>query len=252
MKSYFRTIPIIFLIGMFNNIEAQNSVVNGSFEDFINCPDAPSQIQRASEWDVVPNTGMGSPDYLNSCALSTSHVDVPASLFGNQLAYEGNAYMGIGVYSPTVVNAREYAQTELNAPLEAGQNYTVSFMVSRAEISGYAINNLGVVLGVDALDGDGTNTYIDIASSIHTSDVIVDTNDWVQVSGNYLASGGEKFLAIGNFFSDQNTTVLTAGDSPIAYYFIDSVSVVPNTLNLDDTKFQGFSVAPNPFTDEII
>lgn len=51
----------------------------------------------------------------------------------------------------------------------------------------------------------------------------------MQVSGTYVASGGEKYITIGNFNNDANTdtvktdTSLSSGN--ICYYYIDDVTV---------------------------
>jgi gliding motility-associated-like protein len=62
--------------------------------------------------------------------------------------------------------------------------------------------------------------------------IIKDTMNWVKVSGSFIASGDEKFLVIGNFYSNQFTNFLLVGGSSNPRYFVDDVSV----CDCDDFK----------------
>ena len=64
-----------------------------------------------------------------------------------QTAYNGQAYCGAILYNQIGLSTndsyREYIETPLIAPLLAGQTYQVSFRVSLAETSSFAIANIG-------------------------------------------------------------------------------------------------------------
>ena len=57
----------------------------------------------------------------------------------------------------------------------------------------------------------------------------MDSTNWVQISGIFVAAGGEDHVTIGNFFDSagtQRTLVGTpTGGIDAAYYYIDDVSV---------------------------
>ena len=89
---------------------AQNMVLNGGLEEFTGCPDQSSQTNRAHFW--TQPTG-GTSDYFNACdtqvdpILLRPIVGVPLNVAGQQTAFEGVAYGGIGVYWEKV-EYREY------------------------------------------------------------------------------------------------------------------------------------------------
>jgi hypothetical protein len=59
-----------------------------------------------------------------------------------------------------------------------------------------------------------------------TDSVLIDTMNWVRVSGIFIASGGERFIMLGNFYDDDQTdTLATPAFCVMAYYYIDDVSV---------------------------
>ncbi len=61
----------------------------------------------------------------------------------------------------------------------------------------------------------------------------MDTLNWIEISGTFIAQGGERYIAIGNFYSDANTetVVVPSGSSGFngAYCYIDSVYLYPVT-----------------------
>jgi gliding motility-associated-like protein len=62
-----------------------------------------------------------------------------------------------------------------------------------------------------------------------SGNIIYDTVNWVPINGIYKATGGEKFITIGNFRIANATMIDTVPDPPSifadAYYFIDDVFV---------------------------
>jgi len=67
--------------------------------------------------------------------------------------------------------------------------------------------------------------------------VLTDTKGWMQVSGVFVAQGGERFMTIGNFYPASQSNVIDLDSLtyllPGAYYYIDDVSVV--CLDCSDT-----------------
>lgn len=77
--------------------------------------------------------------------------------------------------------------------------------------------------------------------------VVSDKENWTKISGSFIATGGEQFLTIGNFFDDiqtvkNSTRVSNYPNNNYAYYYIDNVSVYACDSPLveepqDDTTF---------------
>ncbi len=138
MKRLVYICSLIFSLSM----GAQNLVPNYSFENFSACPTQISQIWLAYFW-AEPN--QGSPDYFNPCATPPD-ASVPNNLFGSQNARTGNSYAGFWSFGGTQgSNVREYIQVQLTDSLIAGKEYCISFYVSRAGQTQYAISNLGTL-----------------------------------------------------------------------------------------------------------
>lgn len=215
----------LFLITYY--LSAQNLVPNPSFEIKTSCPTAANQLPLASPW--VNPTG-ASPDYFNQCATSFSFVDVPQNSFGYQNARTGVAYaggFGRGSGSPI----REYVQAPLTDSLLSGKKYCVSFYVSLANRSKYAINSFGAYLSNDSIRSTSYQAIPYIPQVINPStSMLSDTSGWMLISGVLTAVGGEKYVTIGNFNDDTNTDTLLINPSDPSlgstYYYIDDVSVI--------------------------
>ncbi len=67
---------------------------------------------------------------------------------------------------------------------------------------------------------------------------ISDTLNWVKVEGVYTASGHERFITIGNFYSNANTHTLTVPgwvSGPLSAYLLDDVSLI----DISEPNFAG-------------
>lgn len=245
---------------------AQNLVPNSGFEQYNTCPNNYSEIYYAIPW-FQPNIYLGntynssSSDYFNSCT-TFSNVNIPINFFGYQQAYSGNAYAGIGWLYYIGNNdsyGREYLEVELDSTLVSGKKYLVSFYASLSNGSRYATDAIGVYFSNDSVTYNSSQFhYLPLIPKVMNpaSNIISDTANWVLISGQYIASGGEKFITIGNFYPDSISSVDTVNPTgyQVAYYYIDDVSVVADTatgvgeLQKENVKFK---VYPNPAENEI-
>lgn len=151
----------------------------------------------------------------------------------------GNRFAGIIAYNQqNPVNYREYLHTELITPLVPGKSYCAEMYVSLAGRAHKANNNLGMHLGTKRiriyLDPNNNsqifNTHLNIIPQILETNVIQDSLSWVKVYGNLVADSAYSHLTIGNFFSNEETTVVELpgrgeGNEFQSYYFIEDVSV---------------------------
>ena len=224
--------------------DGENLVFNPSFEEHRKCPMKIDALGVMTEADAWWQPTSGSSDYFNACG--SRECNVPHNKMGFQEAHGGNAYCGIYCSQELY---REYLQTELKEPLVAGKRYRVSFWVSLADKSPFAVATLGAMLTPQRLEDsthgilmeremttlDGSNTQ-SIATHfepqvLNSMDNILDnTKEWVEVSGEFIANGGERFLTIGNFlpFNKSSVVGMEGANLPLsgAYYYIDDVSVV--------------------------
>jgi gliding motility-associated-like protein len=218
-----------------SNVVAQNLVYNGDFEIYDTCPISPSvpgnlQIERCMGW-YAPT--QGSSDYFNSCnnGLGIYNVSTPQNFIGFQIPYDGEAYLGIFTYSANTppCNYNEYIQTELINPLVEGQFYELEFFVSLADNSTAAIKHIGALFTDNQLIKNDA-CAIEIVPQVYSNfGFISDTINWVKISGRFIASGGEKYLTIGNFEHLPELLPIVPDsllfDDFASYYYIDGITL---------------------------
>lgn len=235
-------------------IDAQvNLVPNPSFEVYTSCPTGASQISLATPWQGVTTN---STDYWNSCAVMGSGISVPSDGGGGfQFARTGSAYAGIWAYMGCYYY-REYMQVKLDSVLELDSCYYVEFYCNLYNQSYYGINKMAAALSNTAISStiSGPGSTLVFTPQIVSNQFIIDTLNWVKVSGYYKANGGEQYITIGNFDTCTNTDTLGIGSgSADAYYLIDDVTVkkvvgCDTTLGVHEISNAGplFDLYPNP------
>jgi hypothetical protein len=219
---------ILFVLLIFKGA-SQNLVLNPSFDQFITCP---SFGQFGPAWvNDWQKPTIGSTDYYN--------YNCPGIHPSKQAPHSGEGYAGIICYN-FGTEYREYITGELSSPLQAGVTYEVEFHVSLNDGYIQAIKEVDAYLSINAPGPFSNALHIGVTPQItNQSGALDDTSAWMKVSGNYIASGGEQFITIGNFRDDNNTTISQPGSigSFGAYYFVDDVSVTPiNTTSISTSE----------------
>ncbi|NTW31801.1 MAG: gliding motility-associated C-terminal domain-containing protein [Bacteroidetes bacterium] len=224
----------MFILFFANSLYAQNLVPNGNFEDYYNCirvVDGPYYpvFNSLKNW-ITPT--MASPDYDNKCypdADSLCHV--PQNIFGYQFPKSGDGYIDIDCFSLNPLNYREYIEVELLSSLLQDKKYCIKFYISLSDSSDLATDDIGVYFS-DTLIYSPTISHLPFTPQIINlqGNYLADKVNWVLMSWEYIAKGGEKYITIGNFFDDDNTNIIhvTGGSNSYikeAIYYIDDVSV---------------------------
>lgn len=235
---------------------AQNLVVNPGFEVYHNCPTDYGTLSKDAS-DISAPT-QGSTDYFNICS---EKMTAGGNFMGYQKPFEGDGYVGMYMYAPK--DYREYVTLELHESLARGQRYKFSFYVSLAEKAEFAVSQFGVLftekemdfqtrrnIPVTLMQKRGLNTF----ASAGNPNYFTDKDGWMEVSGEYFATGNEKFMTIGNFYSNMETPIAKKGNNlkKAAYYFLDNISLqqTKGVLMLDEIyvlgdlkfDFNGYSI----------
>lgn len=222
-------LPLVF-ISSFG--VAQNLVPNPGFEQYKTCPYSFSKDPRDFGPTGWSSPTSGTPDYYNKCSIGDNGV--PHNWAGVSHSHSGAAYAGIYAWkNRTKGNYREYIQCKLVEPLRAKKNYLVQFYYRLSSYSVYAIDRIGLALSDTAIWAakDGLLPIEPLFSEVKELQTL--TNAWHLASAEITARGGEQFLVIGNFHSNDSTKNMKInfreGKSPMlggsAYYYIDDVSV---------------------------
>ena len=202
-------------------------------------------------WFVGPN--YGSPDYFTNMFSNSSSCSlfngVPQNIFGYQNAHTYNSFLGFAFYTAPSGGNREWIAGTLNDSLISGHKYCVEFYVSSANNCKYVTDDIAAYFSNDTIYGGliGLNTQVENFQG----NILNDTMNWMQISGEFIAQGGEKFITIGNFKNDGNTTLDSlpgAQFQNFGYYYIDDVSVIDCTVGIEETKNNeiNFTLLPNP------
>ncbi len=212
---------------------AQNLLPNGDFEQYSQCPDYVSQIDRAIGWS---RPTLGTSDYFNACLGIPFSMNVPDNQSGYEPAHSGNGYAGFYCfYSNTAIttapeNDHEYVTHALDAPLITGGTYSVEFFVSLADVSKYAVNDIGALLSTLAPSRADNFAITATPQITNASLAMLDEKDgWTRIHGCFVADSAFAYITIGNFHVGAATVfeeVSTAFPlTYFSYYYVDDVSV---------------------------
>ncbi|HMX39206.1 MAG TPA: gliding motility-associated C-terminal domain-containing protein [Saprospiraceae bacterium] len=159
----------------------------------------------------------------------------------------GVAYAGMyGYYRDDNLppDTREYVEGTLSAPLQQDSVYRVEFYVNLAEKPGEGTggaDRMGAYFSKELIKYDPSSPQAhDVMPFKPQVDnlagrILGDTAHWMPVCGYFRASGGERYIIIGNFHRNAQTSLEQLPDSQlvhVSYYFVDDVSVEKVPLHL--------------------
>ncbi len=223
-------------------------MVNPGFEDHNACPPNLSAINYDPAYntfstvkDWINPLQHTTPDYFNSCA-APGPAGLPTTSLGYKQPHAGRGcaglipWEGFFVNNILVNNYREYIETRLSSPMQAGHQYCVSFYVSSVISAGQYYNNICMArLGVKFSNAQvSSSTATNILSPYSMSDTLgqlgTDTGQWQKIAGTYTATGGEQWLTIGYFdtiaqYAQIYPQPASATFNARQYVFIDDVDV---------------------------
>ena len=201
-------------------VTGQNMVPNSGFEQIKACPISMNQIKFCDGWFPF-GTADPTPDFFHSCA-DGGLMSVPRNIFGVQKAHSGNGYAGLITYLTSKsgrgvrvpANHREFIMVQLTKPLVKGHEYYAEMWVNLADNCEYSTNSLGMYFtenlpGFNWMAMDLGYYKAQVNSSIDT--LLKNNQDWMKISGTFIAKGNELALTIGNFNADKNILVEKTG-----------------------------------------
>ncbi|MEQ9187961.1 MAG: OmpA family protein [Cryomorphaceae bacterium] len=236
MKSILYTLAIL-LVSM-SAFAQGNLVPNYGFEDPEKKIKEAGSIELAEPWVSLTDN---KPDLFNPRSKGEDW-GVPSNVYGEADPFSGEGYAGVVMYSYKDAEPRTYLQVKLYSPLEEEKVYCVKMHVMLAMLSKYSCNNLGIYLSekpidLEALEADAITPQIQHSQNRIFEDQFV----WEPICQSFIATGGERYLTIGNFAPTSETTEgkvkkpkgITGQQTRNAYYYIDEVSVI-NMAGLDE------------------
>lgn len=260
---------LTFLIFTTSLLNAQNLVPNPSFEEYLECPYSTAEFHtQVVDWYSWQET----PDYFHTCSNDfIGSAGVPGNAWGWQWPITGEAYAALATFAHHVLDIREYIAAPLIEPLVLGQEYYISFYASQFNggvewESWCATSNIGLRFFKDPIYSFGSNSTPltpDNFAHLNYSEVLLDTMNWTLIEGWVTADDDYNWVAIGNFFNDNNTevTFLNNEDRCFGFYYIENVCVATSpeaceyllqpdtTSTVSEVSLPGVQVFPNPAQD---
>jgi hypothetical protein len=198
----------------------------------------------------------GTCDFFNVCSNDLDgFAGVPVNGFGYQWPITGSGYAGLFTYASTTVNDREYMAAELVQPLVAGETYYVVFHASMwggGDKMHFlcASNHLGL-----RFFKDPTYSYFppvnafqpDNFAHLDYNEILTDSIGWMRIEATFTADDNYNWLAIGNFFTDENTSTLLMNETGTCWsaYYIENVCVAVDPTECE-YLLSTSSVSPKP------
>lgn len=209
----------------------KNLVKNPGFEATTGKFKRNGNIAMAKEWKA--------PTLANADLYSVTSKDPltqTKNLYGKEDPQEGNNFVGMLMFSFGDKAPRTYISSELIGPLKDGVQYCVSFDISLADNSLYAITNIGAYLHKREMAADNKGNLTEGIADVvkHPKNkIITQSFGWEKVCNVFTAKGGEKYITIGNFNSSKDTKFekrkkgkgVTEAQQPYGYYYIDNIRV---------------------------
>jgi hypothetical protein len=241
---------LLFFLPAFFQVVAQNVVPNPGFEDTLGCPDDfVFGVQKAAGWN---RCGVGTPDFYHTCG-SPSLMGVPYNFHGYQQPRNGKGYAGFINYNSYSIQGNELLTAKLVNPLTAGLTYYIKFFVSRGDNDSVASNKMGLRFSMNACDYNNIPAFNNVAH-LYTNAIITDRVGWNQISGAFVPDSAYKYITIGNFFTQAQTTIQPSNwQGFVSYYYIDDICVSPDPnkchvlVGIEETEAaRSIDVYPNP------
>ncbi|HXC06006.1 MAG TPA: T9SS type A sorting domain-containing protein [Bacteroidia bacterium] len=224
---------LLFSLMCCTGLKAQvNLVPNPGFEDTLQCNHVVNDFQGfVDKWWGL------NVQYFNGYCNGPGAVGMPYNEWGFQWQMDsGLAYAGLcSIYLDSFAytkNLRDYIWVPLKDSLKAGKTYFVSFWVNLANNSMYACNDIGAKFTTQIPLLDHTLLSGPQIQNNPTLNPLTDTAFWTCVKGRFIASGGEKYIILGNFMSDSLSHIQYMHATPNltydwreSFYYIDNVFV---------------------------
>ncbi len=193
----------------------QNLIKNPGFENYTICPDAAAQFNGyVDDWKSYFST----PDYLNQCGF------YPLFWTDSVPPRTGQGIATCKWLTYLADYEREYLHGEISEALVAGKTYYLEFYVYTVPSIG--LEQIQAHFTKEVIDTIPANGILEITAHIENQHGIITQRDWVKISGCYLAQGGEEYVILGNFETNENTDTIHLINNPMIHFtLVDDVAL---------------------------
>jgi gliding motility-associated-like protein len=223
---------LLFLFLSDYSFGQQNLILNGDFEEYWDCPDDATQIERCKYVLNPLSLSVSTSDYFNTCAIGST-VSAPQTFEGYQLPYSGNGMIGFAPLNNYLdgYNYREYIELSLSKQLLCGNTYHFEGYFNLANLCRFSFKGFEFYFSEEELNNENDYLYnLYTPQVIDTTTPVLDTLNWVKISFDFVADKPYRFISIGNIKSNSSTDYidfnpLALGQQYYSYYYLDGVSL---------------------------
>jgi len=222
------TFLYIIILLCFTNVSAQQNLIpNPSFEEYWSCPIenelGQGEFNKCKHWWYPHPAHIGTPDYFNRCNNNVappnySIVGVPNNFWGYQEAFDGDAYVGIGLLNVMAISkipiSTELISCKLHEPLKECILYRFTAKINLANKSTHSIRKIGFKLTTDSLKIGSISESINLIENWNNVTQLSDTIRWMSITAEITARGNEEYITIG-YFHNYNENEWLYNDSVI-------------------------------------
>ncbi len=172
---------------------------------------------------------------LFSESSKSEMLRVPENAYGKQASIDGSNYAGFRAYTKDAKKLRTYIGRNLQSQMEKNKTYCIKAHVSLADLSKYAVNNIGVFVSKNKIQKGDSKSIIEPSFQIKNklNPVLNDREGWTTICGTYTANGGEGAIIIGCFEEDSKLQIekqkkpkgFVQTQTLDAYYYLENVEV---------------------------
>ncbi len=229
--------------------ELENEQKPVTEEDIINQFPLIKSTLNIKRWNVnTPNNLIQNGDFeMSSMNMEPGHTsqikpisDRYANYWGSSnetpdiFKTAGNCYGGYRVFG---VNY-EVLRNQLKSPLIAGKKYCLQFQLKLKRENQFSVNGVSVCVSekLYQIKNSDEAKQVGIVMQTHPDISLCLRDNWMTISGSFVATGNEKYLYIGNFTESKEFRIdkLDKRGSDYAdeiYYYIDDVVLIEEKEN---------------------
>jgi OmpA-OmpF porin, OOP family len=227
------TIVALASVTLTTQAQTFNLVPNSGFED--------TNIKKLRSYGQMEDVSM---DWFSATEVPADvfgdgakgdKIGIPTNDYGTQEPAAGLCYAGFRAYSKDPRMQRSYLEVKLPQMLDRDVMYCVSFDISLADLSRYAVNDIGVVVSDRKIEQPNLGDMIlqpDVKQK--TNKVFQFAEGWEKFCGTFVGTGQEEYIVIGCFGSRSEMTIekvkrpmgMTGPQLSHAYYFVDNVEII--------------------------
>ena len=205
----------------------QVRVNNRGFENAESVPTASGQFGLLESWGNAGSVS-ASPDYYHTAGQGAG--DLPQTPLAKVNPFEGEALAGFIAYTEEANPRHEYIVGSFSSPLEVGQAYRMSFMLTSGRVhdwvnAGLGVSGLGIHCSVRPPTQEGYER-LSLPTQFTIEEAFYD-KQWREVVFMFRAEEPYLHFTFGLFQGEPSVRREEVGFRDMAYYFVDRFSIAP-------------------------